>query len=157
MSLLRTSGSGPAVLVPGTDASGTATNVAIPAFASVDANGNLPDPVTAFTSGNVANASAAAVMAAVPNKTNYVTGLNITSTGATAPAVVLASLNNVLGGNLSFVQAVSTGALVANPSLTLTFSPPLQASALNTAVTAVLPALGAGNTNAVVTLYGYTA
>jgi len=157
MPSLRTSGSGPAVLVPGTDSSGAATSLAVPAFTSVDMNGNVPGPVNAFASGNQPNGIASAIMPAVAGKTNYVTGITITSAGATAPSVVLAQLGGILGQALVLAYPVTTGSLVANPTLSLTFSPPLQGTGPNTQVTATLPALGVGNLYASVMLYGYTA
>lgn len=108
------------------------------------------------TSGNVAAAQAQAVMPAVAGKTNYVTGFEITGAGATAASVVVAAFAG-LAQALSYVVAVPAGAAVGIAPLVVQFSQPIPASAVNTAVSLTLPSLGAGNTNAVVNLHGYTA
>lgn len=112
-------------------------------------------PILNATSGNVANASAVATLAAVANKTNYVTGFDITGTGATVGLAVTATLAGLAGATLNYTVAAAVGALVSNSPMTVTFSPPLPASAVGVAVTLTLPALGAGNTNACVNLRGY--
>lgn len=111
-------------------------------------------PLTA-TSGNVANAEAIATLAGAASKTTYVTGLSITGGGATAGSVVLATLVGVISGTQTFPYAVATGVSVGNQAFGLTFDPPIPASAINTAIVLTLPALGAGNTNAAVSLTGY--
>jgi hypothetical protein len=123
----------------------------------VDGTGaELPAGGTAVaaSSGNVANASAAATLAAVAAKTNFITGLEITFSGATAASVVLATVTGLLGGTQTFVVAVPAGAAVGGVPLAIRFSPPHPASAANVAITATLPALGAGNTNACVNVRG---
>jgi len=107
------------------------------------------------TSGNVAAASAAASLPAVAGKTNYLTGFDITSSGSTGAAVVLAALTGLLGGTISYVYTTVAGATLANPQLSVRFQTPLPASAVNTAITLTLPSLGTGNTNAITTVYGY--
>jgi hypothetical protein len=111
-------------------------------------------PVTA-SSGNVANASGAASLAAVAGKTNYVTGFQITSTGSTAAAVVAATLAGILGGTATYIYATVAGATLKNQDLLVRFAIPVPASAVNTAITITLPALGAGNTNAAVSIQGF--
>lgn len=107
------------------------------------------------SSGNVANASAVASLGAVAAKTNFLTGFDITATGSTAGSVVLATITGLLGGTRTMVFAAPTGALLMGQPLALTFNPPLQASAVNTAITLTLPALGTGNTNASVNVQGF--
>jgi hypothetical protein len=129
----------------------------VPAVMLVDsAGGEIPAGGTAIaaSSGNVANASAAASLAAVAAKTNFITGLEITFAGATAASVVVATLTGLLGGTQSFVVAVPAGVTVGGNSVCIKFDPPHPASAVNTAITATLPALGAGNTNACVNVRG---
>lgn len=113
--------------------------------------------VVNVSSGNVANAAAVATMPAVAAKTNYVTGFEITATGATAAAVVLAALAGIAGGTINYVFAAPAGVTTSATPLTVVFSQPIPASAVNTAITLTLPALGAGNTNAITTLHGYVA
>jgi hypothetical protein len=129
----------------------------IPAVMVVDSLGNeVPAGGTAVaaSSGDVAAASAVATLAAVAAKTNYVTGAEITFSGATAASVVVATLAGLLGGTESFVIAVPAGAAVGGTPLVLKFEPPHPASAVNTAITLTLPSLGAGNLHACVNLRG---
>lgn len=135
------------------------------AFLNLDAQGNLkvvqsegpvvaPTPVIG-TSGNVAASAAVASLPAVAGKTNYLQGFDITSSGSTGAAVVLAALAGLKGGTVSYVYNTVAGATLANPLLSVRFNPPLPASAANTAITLTLPSLGTGNTNAITTVYGF--
>lgn len=129
----------------------------VPAVMLVDSTGTeLASGGTAVggTSGNVANASAAAALAAAASKTNYVTNVEFTFSGATAASVVVATLTGLLGGTQSYIVSVPAGVAVGGTPLVLTFNPPQPASAVNTAITATLPAVGAGNTNACANIRG---
>jgi hypothetical protein len=127
----------------------------------VGANGGsvagLPAGATPLnaTSGNQANANAVATLAAAAGKTTYITGFEATSSGATIGAVVLLAISGLLGGTVSYVFAAPAGVLLEATPLIVPFSQPLPASAANTAIVVTLPALGAGNTNAIVTAHGY--
>lgn len=116
-----------------------------------------PGTIITASSGNVANASAAATLGAVAGKTTYMTGFEITSGGATAAAIVSPTVTGISGGTATYTYGCVAGATVANSSLQVTFYPPLIASAANTAIVVTLPALGAGNTNATVVAHGYQA
>lgn len=108
------------------------------------------------TSGNVANASAVATLAAPgAGITNYLTGFEITFSGATAASVVVATVTGLLGGTRSYIVSVPAGATVGGTPLIVDFSTPIPASAANTAIVVTLPALGAGNTNACVNARGF--
>lgn len=111
-------------------------------------------PVTA-SSGNVAAATATATLAAVAAKTTYITGFELTGAGATAGSVVVATVTGTLGGTLSYVFTVPTGATVGCAPLQVEFSPALPGSALNTAIVVSLPSLGAGSTNAAAVAHGF--
>lgn len=106
-------------------------------------------------SGNVANASAAATLAAGATTTTYISMATITGAGATGASVVSATITGVLGGTLTYTVAVPAGVTTGITPLVLKFDPPLPASAVNTTIVVTLPALGAGNTNASVTATGY--
>lgn len=132
---------------------------------NLDASGNLliatggvgptgSTPV-ANSSGNVANSSAVATLAGAAGKTTYISGLTITGSGATAASVVTAALSGLLGGTLSFTVSAPVGVAVGFAPIVISFNPPLPASTLNTAIVLTLPALGAGNTNAAVSAWGY--
>lgn len=116
-----------------------------------------PNGATALhaSSGNQANAPAVATLPAVAGVTNYVTGFMISAGGATAAALVVATLTGLLGGTASIVYGAVLGATLADQPVIVTFPNPIPASAVNTAIVLTLPALGAGNTNAVVELFGY--
>ena len=111
-------------------------------------------PISA-ASGNVANASAVATLAAVAGKTTYITAFQITGGGATAASLVSATLAGLLGGTATYTYGVVAGAVLKNPDIIVTFDLPLPASAVNTAIVLTLPALGVGNTNAAVAAQGF--
>lgn len=124
---------------------------------TVQASSRLPVGATAViaTSGNVAAAVAAATIPAVAAKTNYLTGIIITSGGATAAALVDATIVGLLGGTITLTYGAVAGAALKNPDLVIAFDPPLPASAVNTAIVLSMPSLGAGNLKANATAHGY--
>jgi len=151
------------------------TLIAIAIAATAFGNGNVnvtnpatrPVPVTTTgavasgatqksgSSGNVANASAAASLAAVSGKTNYITGFQCTASGSTAGLAVNVTVTGLIGGTATYSFVFPVGVLVAAQPLTVNFTQPLKASAANTAITVTLPAGGAGNTNAAVSVQGF--
>lgn len=120
-------------------------------------NNPYPNSSTAVNgaSGNVANASAVASLPAVAGKTNFITGFQLTSGGATAAGCVSATVTGLISGTATYTYCVPAGATAAANPLDITFYPPVPASAVNTAITVTLPALGAGNTNATANVQGY--
>jgi hypothetical protein len=136
--------------------SGTGTGF-IPAFVQVDSTGAeiaLGGTAVAASSGDVAAGTAAASLAAVAAKTNYLTGFEITGSGATAASVVLATITGLLGGTQSIVVPVPAGAAVGITPIIVKVDPPHPASAVNTAIAVSLPTLGAGNLHACVNVRG---
>jgi hypothetical protein len=119
--------------------------------------GALPAGATQLTNsnGNAANAQAQATFAAVSGKTNYITGMTVCGGGSTAGLATFVTLAGVSGGSLFYPIVAPIGALVGFAPLTVVFNPPLAASAANTAITATLPALGAGGLAAGVSITGY--
>lgn len=107
------------------------------------------------SSGSVANAQAVATLAGVAGLMTYVTGFEITSGGATVGIVANAVLSGTTGGSQSFIFTAPAGVLLGAVPLIVTFPEPIPASAVNTSIVLTLPALGAGNTAAAVTLHGY--
>lgn len=107
------------------------------------------------SSGNVANAAAVATLANAAAKTTYITGFQLTASGATVGLDVVATVAGLLGGTESFIFNFPAGALVGAAPLLVTFPTPLPASAVNTAIVVTLPAGGAGNTNAAASAQGY--
>lgn len=125
----------------------------------VDGSGNaIPDAggtAVGASSGSVANATASATLPAVAGKTNYIAGLEISGSGATAASVVTATITGLLGGTQSLTVPVVAGATLGNGLISIKFSPPFPGSAVNTAIVVSCPALGAGNTNNVVNVRGF--
>lgn len=109
----------------------------------------------AASSGVVANAVANASLAGAVGQTCWLTGFDITSFGATAPATVDVTVSNLNGVMLHYELAVVTGAALPNAPISARFSPPLKAAGPNTTVTVSCPALGAGNTTCAVNAYGF--
>lgn len=128
-----------------------------------DANGRFiqapvitsPSTSVQASSGNVANATAAAALPAVTAKTNFLTGIQITAGGATAGQCVSATIAGLLGGTTTYTYCSVTGAGLPSNPLAINFIPPIPASAVNTAITLSVPALGTGNTNAAVAIQGF--
>jgi hypothetical protein len=131
------------------------------ALAALPANagGELGYPTDAFpltgASGTVANASAVATLTTTAGHKAYLCGLVITSTGSTAAAVVAPTVTGLTGGTLTFAYATVAGATLQNPTISHSFIPCVPASAAGVNIVVTLPALGAGNTNATASAWGY--
>lgn len=108
------------------------------------------------TSGNAANAIAIATLPAVAAKTTYITGFDVTGSGATAGLPVVVTIAGLLGGSITYTYSAAVGALVANTPLSIRFPVPMPSSAVNTAITVTCPSLGLGATNNVVNAFGYS-
>lgn len=106
-------------------------------------------------SGNVANAAASAVLTGTATTTVYISGFTCTPGGATAAALVNITVTNTLGGTLTYTAGAPAGAAVMGTPINVQFNPPHPASAVNTAITVSMPALGAGNTNAACVATGF--
>lgn len=150
----------PVITVQNDSVSGVATSQkSTSGAAHVLPQGSPPYPsgATAITaaSGNVANAAAVATLAAAAAKTTYITGFEVTGTGATAGLAVSVTVTGTITGTLTYTAAAAAGVLVANSPLIVEYPVAIPASAVNTAIVVTLPALGAGNTNATVVAHGY--
>lgn len=129
----------------------------------VDGQGNPQTPGIALPVGavqlvntaNVANNAAVATLAAAAGLTNWLAGFEVTFGGATGASLVTVTVGGVKGGSPQYTIAVPAGATLSGTPLIVEFSPPLQASAVNTAITVTVPALGAGNTACTVVAHGY--
>lgn len=111
-------------------------------------------PVNGF-SGNVANANAVATLANAASKTTYITGFEITASGATTGLPVTVTVVGTITGTLSYTFVAPAGVLVAAEPLVVEFPYPIPASTTNTAIVVTCPALGAGNTNATAVAHGF--
>ncbi len=107
------------------------------------------------SSGNVANALAAATLGAAAGLTTFITGFQCTASGSTAALAVTVTVAGVVGGTESFTFVFPIGAMVAANPLLVNFPTPLAASAQNTAIVVTLPAGGTGNTNAACSAQGF--
>lgn len=119
--------------------------------------GGLPAGAVPLTnsSGNKANASAAATLTGTATTTVYITGFQITASGATTGLPVIVTVVGVLGGTMSYIFTFPAGVLVTATPLIIPFPDPIPASAVNTAIVVTCPASGAGGTNAAVSAQGY--
>lgn len=139
-------------LMPVLNAAGTAYEPH-PADLIADSVGALAQR---YSSGNVANATATAIIPAVAGETCYITRLEVYAGGATAAALVDITVAGLLGGSITFPFSVPAGATLAASPLIVQLPKPLPASAVNTQITVTCPALGAGNTKAQVVAFGFT-
>lgn len=143
----------------------TGTPEAATAVVVVDTNGDavnsvlgqLPSGAVQLTaaSGNVANATAAATLAASATKKTYIAGFQCTPGGSTGAALVVVTVVGVVTGTMSYVVGTPAGATLIGTPLNVQFNPPVPSSAINTAVVVSMPALGAGNTNAACAAQGF--
>lgn len=111
-------------------------------------------PITA-TSGNQANAVATATLAAAAGKTTYITGFEVTGTGATGVLIVIATVTNTVSGTMSYTYVFVAGVTTANTPLSIQFTKAIPANAPNTTIVVSCPASGLGGTNNVVNAHGY--
>lgn len=117
-----------------------------------------PSAATAVScsTGNVAASVATCTMPASTAKFTYITGFDITGSGATLGSAVTCTLTNTGSSTHSYTFVVTAGALLADSSLIKSFSTPLKATAVNTAPVLSCPSLGTGNTNMTINMDGYT-
>lgn len=109
------------------------------------------------SSGNVANAQAQASLAGVAGSLTYIAGFDVTFAGATAASVVVITVAGLQGGTQSYVRAVPAGATLQGADLIKSFTPPIPAATPGSAIVVTVPALGVGNTNCVLNVWGFTA
>src|SRR6266404_5318352 len=126
---------------------------ASPAVAQVP---SAPGVDITASSGNVAAATATATLAAATGKVTYICGFAITSAGSTGAAVMSPTITNLVTGTMTFTYTTVAGATLANAPLIVPFTTRcLPANAPNTTIAVSMPSLGAGNTNATVSAWGY--
>lgn len=108
-------------------------------------------------SGNIANNTAAATLTGTSTTKVYISGFEVTGSGATAGLPVTVTVAGLLGGTRSYTYTFAVGVLVGNAPLIVTYDPPLPASAVNTAIVVTCPASGSGGTNNTVVAHGFYA
>lgn len=109
------------------------------------------------SSGNKADAAAAAALAATADELNYLSGFSVTGSGATTGLPVSVTVTGLAVGTLTFTYTFVADVVAPNEPLNVTFDPPLPASADNTAITVTCPASGSGGTNNTTNVWGYRA
>jgi hypothetical protein len=104
--------------------------------------------------------SNAATLAGATGQYTYIEGFDISGAGATAATVVEVTTTG-LSNNLKFEVPVAAGVtapFITNvPVYSVRFPTPIPSSATNTNIVVTLPSFGGGNTNASITVYGFTA
>lgn len=122
----------------------------------VDVNGNPiaqdgeGTPVAA-SSGIIANGIAVATLPGVAGKTTYITGAYIFATGETATGqIITPTIVGLVGGTMTFIMSIPVGVLLTAQPILLAFAQPIPATAVNTQVQVVCPAVGAGGSGACV-------
>ena len=90
----------------------------------------------------VGNSTATATLNAASGAYTYISGFQITGTGATVAATVTCTVTGVVN-QMYYLYTVPTGASLAATPLIVTFSPPLQSTATNTAISVSCPSTGA--------------
>jgi hypothetical protein len=98
------------------------------------------------SSGVVAATAATCTLAAASGKTTWITGFDCGGSGATAAGDVTLTVSGLISGTESYVISVPAGVTGTAVSKGRAFTPPIQASAANTAIVVSLPSLGAGST-----------
>lgn len=114
-----------------------------------------PGTAETCSSGNVANAAVACTLAASAGKTTYVTGLVMSSNGATAALGVTCTITGAITGTISFTYVYPAIASITNQPLVIAFPTPVPASAANTTLAGSCPASGAGGTIAAFSMFGF--
>jgi len=134
-----------------------------PVFAQQFQNAGWPTNATPIiiNSANAANATLTVSIPNAPGTWNYLTGASCTSNGATASSYVSATITGIIGGTITAILFVpintSAGNIVPLGSAGLApIKYPWPASAVNTAITLSVPALGTGNSLTRCTLEGFS-
>ena len=115
----------------------------------------FPTGITSISSGNKAATAATATFTHTGNNLFFVTGIEVTASGATAGLPVLVTLAGCVGGTMTWIFTFPAGVLVGATPLVIEFNPPLPEVDANTDVVLTLPSSGAGGTNASVVMHGF--
>jgi hypothetical protein len=115
----------------------------------------VPGTPLAASSGNVAAAVAAATLVAAANQVTYLSGFEVTGSGATAGLPVIVTVTGIVGGTLSYIYSAAAGVLVGNTPLIVEYPIPIPAIGPGVAIVVSCPSLGAANTNNTVNAHGF--
>lgn len=103
----------------------------------------------------VANLAAAATLMPTPTSAVYLTGFDVTGSGASAKNPVVVSVVGLLGGTRYYAYMFDSPINAINVPLSLRFNPPLQGAGLGVPVVVNCPASGNGGLINVVNAYGF--
>jgi hypothetical protein len=129
--------------------------------------GGVPEPVGVSSyitnGGNVTNgANVNVALPAVAGKTNWITGFDISGSGATAASQIDVTITGLSGGTAHYGFTIPAGVNLAaplgagGPVVGVRFpAPGLPANAANQAITLIVPGFGSGNLETSATVYGY--
>jgi hypothetical protein len=108
----------------------------------------------AKSSGNVANASAAAVLPAGAGVQTWISGFECTASGSTAASVANVTVSDGTW-TLTYTFVFPAGVTLQATPLQVIYPTPIPSSTENTAITVTLAAGGSGNTHAACTANGF--
>jgi hypothetical protein len=103
----------------------------------------------------VANLAAAATLTPTSTSVVYLTGFDVTGSGASAKNPVAISVNGLLGGPRYYAYMFDSPVNAINVPLSLRFDPPLQGAGIGIPVVVSCPPSGSGGIINVVNAYGY--
>ena len=110
----------------------------------------LPAGATEITgsSGVVSAAAAVATLTSASARLAYLTSVSVAGLGATAAVMATITITGLLGGTINFGYPVPAGVGVAGQPMSMSFVPPLPASAVNTNIVVTVGSFGTGNVGA---------
>lgn len=114
-----------------------------------------PDSEQAQTSSGAA-AALTATLAAVSGRRTFLAGFYVDGLGATGASIIDVTITGLLGGTITRKVNVVAGATTTITPLAVEFARPIPASADNTAIVVNVPSFGAGNTQALVGVHGFS-
>lgn len=109
----------------------------------------------ADTSGNASNSQLSAVLPGAAGQTTYIEGFDVSSSGSTAAAITTVTVSDGSNLLLGWTYGTVAGATTMNERLQIRFPRPLPASGPGLSITVTCPALGTGNSHAIVNAYGF--
>jgi|SRR5882724_1854303 len=147
--------SAPALTIAGGNITITSGTVAV-SGGTVGISSQYPAGATPLSaSGTGANSVVAATLTGVAGKITYITGFEVTGSGAVVGLPVTVTVTGILGGTLSYTYSAIAGVLLGNGPLVVTYAIAVPASAPNVSIVVSCPQLGLGNTNNTVVAHGY--
>ena len=110
---------------------------------------------------SAAAAAATATIAGTATQLAYITGFQVTGTGATTQTCINVTVLGIQGtaaghsGTMTYKFQVPTGGTAAATPLAVNFTPPYPAVAAGSAITVDIQSFGSGNLHSAVTAQGF--